>query len=726
MRRLAISALAAMAVLTSTSAAQERRLSEAERLDALGRVWVFADYFNPYLGSAGVDWDQALIDAIPAVRRARTQAELRAALNTMLAASGDPLAGVYDDDAGETPAPGEVVRVEGGAAIVDCTAAGQALATNGDAGALIASIARDDAPRGTVIDCRDFRGSDGELVALFDALVQARVTAPVPGGASQVRFHDGFPTQAGSSSGGYRAGMSAVNYDPLTPQQGAKLERALVFVIDEDMNFFAAQLGALQAAERVRVVSERAFEGDAAYLEVAGMTVRMTRGLYVYPDGGIGFRPDVIAEGDAGHRAALAQLDVVTTRERPAARLMRPRPAPRTYDGEDAPSPELRLLALYRLWGMVEYLYPYKALMDAPWDATLAEFAPVFLAANTREAYETAVLRLTARMDDSHGAVIGLRATLYGSAPARPGLLVRFVEGRPVVVEVLDAALNGVVAPGDEIVRVDGRPVAEIIERLTPLIAHSTPQGIRPPLARRMLAGPEGSTASLQLRGADGRLRTVRAPRLMQQPQRPPAPSWRMLEGNVGYINLERLTGAEADQALDELMGARALIFDLRGYPQGTAWTLAPRLARRDGEIIGARFRRPQYFGPPDGSGFAYWMSFEQPLPQRDNPRYAGPVFVMIDERAISQSEHAAMFFEAAADVTFVGEPTNGANGDVTQILLPGGIGVWMTGHDVRHPDGRQLQRVGVQPDVPVAPTIAGVRAGRDEVLERTLELARR
>jgi C-terminal processing protease CtpA/Prc len=101
-------------------------------------------------------------------------------------------------------------------------------------------------------------------------------------------------------------------------------------------------------------------------------------------------------------------------------------------------------------------------------------------------------------------------------------------------------------------------------------------------------------------------------------------------------------------------------------------------------------------------------------------------VFVMIDERAISQSEHTAMFLEAAADVTFVGEPTNGANGDVTQILLPGGLSVQMTGHDVRHPDGRQLQRVGVQPDVPVAPTIAGVRAGRDEVLERTLELARR
>ena len=40
----------------------------------------------------------------------------------------------------------------------------------------------------------------------------------------------------------------------------------------------------------------------------------------------------------------------------------------------------------------------------------------------------------------------------------------------------------------------------------------------------------------------------------------------------------------------------------------------------------------------------------------------------------------------------------------------------------MRHADGRQLQRVGLQPQVPVSPTIAGIRAGRDEVLEAALK----
>jgi C-terminal processing protease CtpA/Prc len=94
---------------------------------------------------------------------------------------------------------------------------------------------------------------------------------------------------------------------------------------------------------------------------------------------------------------------------------------------------------------------------------------------------------------------------------------------------------------------------------------------------------------------------------------------------------------------------------------------------------------------------------------------------MLIDERAISQAEHTGLFFEAANGTTFIGMPTAGANGDVTRLSLPGGLLVGFTGHDVRHADGRQLQKVGLTPHVTVAPTIAGIRAGRDQVLEAAL-----
>jgi C-terminal processing protease CtpA/Prc len=40
-----------------------------------------------------------------------------------------------------------------------------------------------------------------------------------------------------------------------------------------------------------------------------------------------------------------------------------------------------------------------------------------------------------------------------------------------------------------------------------------------------------------------------------------------------------------------------------------------------------------------------------------------------------------------------------------------------------RH-DGSPFHLAGVRPTVPVEPTVAGIRAGRDEVLERALEIA--
>jgi C-terminal processing protease CtpA/Prc len=94
---------------------------------------------------------------------------------------------------------------------------------------------------------------------------------------------------------------------------------------------------------------------------------------------------------------------------------------------------------------------------------------------------------------------------------------------------------------------------------------------------------------------------------------------------------------------------------------------------------------------------------------------------MLIDERTLSQAEHTGLFLEAANGTRFVGSPTMGANGDVTVIALPGRVTMSFTGQAVRHADGRQLQRIGLVPDVPVRPTIAGVRAGRDEVLERAV-----
>ena len=68
-----------------------------------------------------------------------------------------------------------------------------------------------------------------------------------------------------------------------------------------------------------------------------------------------------------------------------------------------------------------------------------------------------------------------------------------------------------------------------------------------------------------------------------------------------------------------------------------------------------------------------------------------------------------------------VGGPTAGTNGNVCPIALPGGYQVHWTGMRVTRHDGGDHHGVGIHPTVAVAPTLNGIAAGRDEVLERAI-----
>lgn len=80
-------------------------------------------------------------------------------------------------------------------------------------------------------------------------------------------------------------------------------------------------------------------------------------------------------------------------------------------------------------------------------------------------------------------------------------------------------------------------------------------------------------------------------------------------------------------------------------------------------------------------------------------------------------------FIEHYRLAEIVGQPTAGTNGNVNAFRLPGGFRITWTGMRVVKHDGSQHHLVGILPTIPMTRTIAGVRAGRDELLERALEV---
>jgi C-terminal processing protease CtpA/Prc len=301
------------------------------------------------------------------------------------------------------------------------------------------------------------------------------------------------------------------------------------------------------------------------------------------------------------------------------------------------------------------------------------------------------------------------------------------VEKVPIISQLLDKTIakEAGIQVGDVLVSVDGEPVEERMKRLGKYVASSTPEWHHVPILFRLLNGREGSAVKIGLRDRNNKMKEVTLTRTTKQfkqmAMKTASKVFRELPDNIGYVDLERLTTKQVDAMFEEFKNTRAIIFDLRNYPQGTAWAIAPRLNVK-GARYGALFHRQLVDGFLDEDEDNGRFSFYQTLPKTDKWKYIGKTVTLIDERAVSQSEHTGLFFEAACGTTFIGSQTAGANGDVTNFTLPGGLSVGFTGHDVRHADGRQLQRIGLVPHIEVRPTIEGIRENRDEVLERAIK----
>jgi C-terminal processing protease CtpA/Prc len=386
------------------------------------------------------------------------------------------------------------------------------------------------------------------------------------------------------------------------------------------------------------------------------------------------------------------------------------------------PSLEYRQLAVIRAWNVIHYFYPYLHLIG-DWDAVLPEFLARMEQAKTFRDYALTLTEMMTHVADGHTWLFGHPDVERPFGDAGLPIQVRWTEGAAVVWRASDEAKQAGIEVGDAILEVDG----ESIEARTERIGRYMPASTRPAqlnrIATRLLAGAAGSTAALKVQKLYGSVREVR---LERDPKKtlPPEDKGdvvRILPGNLGYVDLTRLPVAEVDGMFDKLADTRAIVFDMRGYPQGTAWAIAPRINARNARIA-AQFRRSQVSAfslEEEEAGF----HFSQPIPDlpEGEAKYTNPTVMLIDDRAISQSEHSGLFYEVANGTKFIGTATAGANGDVTRLSVPGGIWIGFSGHDVRHGDGRQLQRIGLVPHVEVAPTRAGLKAGRDEVLERAV-----
>ena len=744
---LILSALIFTSAFCQTLQAQPAEDVRIARLAGLAKVWGTVKYFHPFLAYRDIDWDKALVDTIPKVNAAKSPEDYKTALNQMLAVLNDKStrADIEAATKPETPTPADpakLVRTENGALIIETAQIAKAIANDISALNKFTTTINESVPKvsSVIFDARGAtKATDLEAYHVDNFMRQTltgMLDSTVVLGATRYRMHNGYATQVSGGANFYYSGL--INSAPQTISGRSKTKTPpIVFIINQNSPSIADILSGMQAAGRAVVIQEGEQQpaSDTFTLDLSeNVKVRMRTVELVNPDGSIELQPDVTVAKAASEDAALKEA---IQGKRVAQRQNRaPSPATGQVAQKDQPyadmvfpNNEYRLLALFRYWNVINYFFPYKHLIGDSWETVLQRYIPKFEANKDAVDYQLTVRELVTEMHDSHGGVRNANAASEKFGTHIPPVLMGYIEEKSVVTKVLDD--KSPIKVGDVVLAVDGEPVEKRREFLARYSAASTPQWSMRNVNGRLLLGPKDSVAKLKVQNSAGETRDVELPRtqpitdpkLFQLLERS-TPVMQVLPSGFGYADLDRLQAGEVDKMFETIKGTPAVIFDMRGYPNGTAWSIAPRLTEKK-NVVAALFSRPilQATDLTDSElDDSARYSFAQRIPERQGDVYKGKVVVLINEDAISQAEHTCLFFEAATDVTFIGTPTAGANGDVTVMVLPGNLIVSFSGHDVRHADGRQLQRVGIQPTIKATPTIRGLIDGRDEILEAAIK----
>lgn len=405
-------------------------------------------------------------------------------------------------------------------------------------------------------------------------------------------------------------------------------------------------------------------------------------------------------------------------------------PAGSRYSDAAYPSTELRILAAYKIWGILHYFFAYRDLIDEDWDSLLPQFLPRLIAAKNALEYNLAVAEWLTHAADSFTTAESLPLKQY-FGPATVGLGVRIVEKYVTVTEVLDPeATKAGIKIGDIVKKVDGETLVDKFKRESQYVPASTPQRQGMEVVQRLLNGSDGSNAQLTIEDPAGNRKEVALKRRTKFAEAVPSQNAgdvvRVLRGGIGYADLTRLKMAEVNAMFEKFAHAPAIIFDMRGVPADDSFQVIAAHLTKEPDTAAAIVTGPVVLTPDlpreETAGASSSYFFLRTIGHRAEKPFAGKTVMLVDERTIDAGELAGLYLEAAHRTEFVGTPTAGACSVLSNFAVPGGITITFSGEDIRHSNGGKLQRLGLQPNINVAPSLVGIRAGKDEVLEKAVE----
>jgi C-terminal processing protease CtpA/Prc len=396
------------------------------------------------------------------------------------------------------------------------------------------------------------------------------------------------------------------------------------------------------------------------------------------------------------------------------------------YYNEKNLSAEKRLLGFFRLWGVLNNFYPYRKLIRKNFDSLAVQFVPLIIKASNINAYNVSIAYFLKKLNDGHALILSNeKYAMVGYYQMPFG--VKRINDKYLISEIWNKGKCSAagIEIGDELLQIDRVAPLEFTNRLDSIVPASNNQKLQSTLDYSLSCNKNPKVKLSFRKRSNNEIVSIEL-KLNKTDEEEKKP-FKMHSYNekCGYIDITQVNIKELDKACAEFHQKPYLILDLRGYPMDIQH-IQKELAKLIGIISGAWCLgwtpTMKYFN-------CYYYDTDHitndDIKIADSSlKYKGHIILLVNDKTVSLSEAIAMEIqEICPKLTIVGQQTAGCDGGMCNVFLPGNIVAFFTGSAMEYPDGKQSQINGIPLDVKVEDTEAGIKLGKDEILDKALQL---
>lgn len=378
----------------------------------------------------------------------------------------------------------------------------------------------------------------------------------------------------------------------------------------------------------------------------------------------------------------------------------------------------LRLGNIVNVYNVFEHFYPYFDVVKVDWEKELQEAIMKSYSDTTKLDHLITLEQFTAPLKDGHISVNNNSIKNFFIPPVSW----EWIENKLVITEVYNNKYS--IKIGDIVTHINNRESADFFKDIYGRISAGTEGWLNYRANIKSLLGEKGSNMILTINERSIEMERSIIPYRESERLNKKKTKYQRLDNGIWYLNLDIIEMDTINKLLPQLEQCKALICDLRGYPKGNHGIINYLMSIDD--TTKAWMQVPQIVYP-DHNGKIGYQNYNWIDMMKASKPYLGnkKIIFIINGQAISYAESFMGYIEGYKLATIIGQPTAGTNGNVNLFSLPGGYKISWTGMKVLKHDGSQHHGIGILPDIYIEKTIQGFKDGRDEYLEKAIEVAK-